>query len=95
MKVVEGWLDSCEPFVLVGPEGCGKSMVIKHVFRTKRNVSMATLHCNAQTTADDVIRKIVQTCSLFSAAEGRVYRPRDAERLVLYLKVKFPVPGCF
>jgi dynein heavy chain 2 len=72
-----------EPFILVGPEGCGKNMIIRHAFSSRRNIGIAIIHCNAQTTADDVIRKIAQTCSLFSSPEGRVYRPRDCERLVL------------
>ena len=68
-------------------------MAITHAFRQKRSVSMATINCNAQTTADDIINKISQTCSLFSAPEGRVYRPRDCERLVLYLKdINLPRP---
>lgn len=87
------WIADMEPFILVGPEGCGKSMIIKYAFRQKRNINVATLHCNAQTSAGDVINKIAQTCSLFSAAEGRVYRPRDCERLVLYLKdINLPRP---
>jgi dynein heavy chain 2, cytosolic len=87
------WIENFEPFILVGPEGCGKSMIINHAFRQRRNVGIATLHCNAQTTADDVISKIAQTCSLFSSPEGRVYRPRDCERLVLYLKdINLPKP---
>lgn len=37
--------------------------------------------------------KVAQTCSLFSAPDGRVYRPRDCERLVLYLKdINLPRP---
>lgn len=36
---------------------------------------------------------MAQTCSLFSAPDGRVYRPRDCERLVLYLKdINLPRP---
>jgi dynein heavy chain 2 len=93
MAMLGPWIDNCEPFILVGPEGCGKSMVIEHAFRQKRSVGLATINCNAQTTADDVINKISQTCSLFSAPEGRVYRPRDCERLVLYLKdINLPRP---
>lgn len=37
--------------------------------------------------------QVAQTCSLFSAPDGRVYRPRDCERLVLYLKdINLPRP---
>jgi dynein heavy chain 2 len=80
----------------VGPEGCGKSMIINHAFRQRRNVGIATINCNAQTTADDLINKIAQTCSLYSSPEGRVYRPRDCDRLVLYLKdINLPRPDMY
>ena len=59
-----------EPFILVGPEGCGKSMIINHTFRQRRNTAISTIHCNAQTTADDIINKVAQTCSLFSSPEA-------------------------
>jgi dynein heavy chain 2 len=96
LATLDGWITNMEPFILVGPEGCGKSMIINHAFKQRRNVGIATLHCNAQTTADDVISKIAQTCSLFSAADGRVYRPRDCERLVLYLKdINLPRPDMY
>lgn len=96
LATLESWIVNMEPFILVGPEGCGKSMIINHAFRRKKNIGIATLHCNAQTTSDDVISKIAQVCSLFSAPEGRVYRPRDCERLVLYLKdINLPRPDMY
>lgn len=96
LALMDSWITNMEPFILVGPEGCGKSMMINHAFKRKKNVSIATLHCNAQTTSDDVIKKVSQVCSLFSAPEGRVYRPRDCERLVLYLKdINLPRPDMY
>lgn len=96
LAAMDSWMNNMEPFLIVGPEGCGKSMIINHGFRTRRNVGIATINCNAQTTADDVISKIAQTCSLFSSPEGRVYRPRDCDRLVLYLKdINLPKPDIY
>jgi dynein heavy chain 2 len=96
LSVLNCWIDNMEPFILVGPEGCGKSMVINHAFKQRKNIGIATLNCNAQTIADDIINKIAQSCSLYSAPEGRVYRPRDCERLVLYLKdINLPHPDMY
>ena len=96
LKALDLWIEKMEPFILVGPEGCGKSMIINHAFRQRRNTAISTIHCNAQTTADDVINKVAQTCSLFSSPEGKVYRPRDSERLVLYLKdINLPRPDMY
>jgi dynein heavy chain 2, cytosolic len=96
LRTMESWVEHMEPFILVGPEGCGKSLMIHHIIRQHRNIGITTLHCNAQTSADDIIAKISQSCSLFSAPEGRVYRPRDCERLVLYLKdINLPRPDMY
>ena len=96
MDMIQPWIDGFHPFILVGPEGCGKNMIIRETFRKQRSTQVTTLHCNAQTTAEHVIMKIAQTCSLFSSPEGRVYRPRDCERLVLYLKdVNLPRPDMY
>ncbi|KAE9115561.1 Cytoplasmic dynein 2 heavy chain 1 [Phytophthora fragariae] len=93
LKLIEPWVDKMEPFILVGPEGSGKNMLIRQAFKNLKSVTVSVLHCNAQTTADHVIHKIAQCCSLFSTPSGRVYRPRDAERLVLYLKdINLPKP---
>lgn len=93
LKIIEPWVDKMEPFILVGPEGSGKNMLIRQAFRNLKSVNVTVLHCNAQTTADHIIHKIAQCCSLFSTTAGRVYRPRDCERLVLYLKdINLPKP---
>jgi len=96
MAQLKPWVQAAEPFILVGNEGCGKSLMIRHVFAQKRKIAVATLSCSAQTKAAHVIAKIGQCCSLFSAPDGRVYRPRDCERLVLYLKdLNLPKPDVY
>lgn len=96
LDMIQPWIEQFEPFILVGPEGCGKNMIIREAFRKQRSTQITTLHCNAQTTAEHVIMKIQQTCSLFSSPEGRVYRPRECERLVLYLKdINLPKPDMY
>lgn len=93
LQVLAPWVERMEPFILVGPEGSGKNMLIRQAFVGLKSVTVAVLHCNAQTTADHVIHKLAQCCALFSTPTGRVYRPRDAERLVLYLKdINLPKP---
>ncbi|GMH82520.1 hypothetical protein TrST_g11065 [Triparma strigata] len=96
LDMIQPWIEQFEPFILVGPEGCGKNMIIREAFRKQRSTQITVLHCNAQTTAEHVIMKIQQTCSLFSSPEGRVYRPRECERLVLYLKdINLPKPDMY
>ncbi|XP_058542508.1 cytoplasmic dynein 2 heavy chain 1 isoform X7 [Neofelis nebulosa] len=82
------WLssDTKQPFILVGPEGCGKGMLLRHAFSQLRSTQIATVHCSAQTTPRHLLQKLSQTCLVISTNTGRVYRPKDCERLVLYLK---------
>jgi dynein heavy chain 2 len=86
-------LRSGEPMILVGPEGCGKSMLLRALFASLKSTAVATLHCSSQTTATHVIQKLNQACSIQSSTSGRVYRPKDTERLILHLKdVNLPKP---
>lgn len=95
-SLIMPWLKSGRPFVLVGPEGCGKAMVLEDCFARLRSTSVATLACSAQTTAANVIQKLAQCCGLPQSTGGiahRVLRPRDTERLVVYLKdINLPKP---
>ncbi|XP_077915202.1 cytoplasmic dynein 2 heavy chain 1 isoform X5 [Halichoerus grypus] len=82
------WLssDTKQPFILVGPEGCGKGMLLRYAFSQLRSTQIAAVHCSAQTTSQHLLQKLSQTCMVISTNTGRVYRPKDCERLVLYLK---------
>lgn len=54
---------------------------------------MAVVHCSAQAAPSHVLQKLGQTCMVISTNTGRVYRPKDCERLVLYLKdLNLPKP---
>ncbi|XP_064157010.1 dynein cytoplasmic 2 heavy chain 1 isoform X2 [Anguilla rostrata] len=89
------WLctDYRQPFLLVGPEGCGKGMLLRYAFSQLRSTQVATVHCSAQTSSRHVLQKLSQTCLVISSNTGRVYRPKDCERLVLYLKdINLPKP---
>ncbi|KAG7470921.1 hypothetical protein MATL_G00119020 [Megalops atlanticus] len=82
-----------QPFLLVGPEGCGKGMLLRYAFSQLRSTQVATVHCSAQTSSRHVLQKLTQTCLVISSNTGRVYRPKDCERLVLYLKdINLPKP---
>lgn len=75
-----------ESFILVGPEGCGKLNLVNMCLRETKGTAVARVFCNAQTMPSDVCQKLQQMCMVTNSNMGRVYRPRDAERLVLYLK---------
>jgi dynein heavy chain 2 len=83
---IEPWLRRGEPLVVVGPEGCGKSMAVRFALRKMKGVSVATVHCNAQTSAAHVIQKLKDACAVFTTSAGRALRPKEGEALVLFLK---------
>jgi len=93
MDLFKGWLEAGDPFILVGPEGCGKSLMLRNAFKKLRSVQVASLHCNAQTTAVNVLQKLLQVCAQSTSGQGRVLRPRESQRLILYLKdINLPTP---
>ena len=95
LDVFRPWLTSknVQPFLLVGPEGCGKELLLRYGFEQLRSAQVSIIHCNAQTSAMHVIQKLTQVCMVISTNTGRVYRPRDSEKLILYLKdINLPKP---
>ena len=87
------WMERMEPFILVGPEGCGKHMLLSKLFAQQRSCQVAVVHCSAQTLAAHVIHKLASVCQMSQTQTGRVYRPKDAARVVLYLKdINLPKP---
>ncbi|KAI4889837.1 hypothetical protein NFI96_027314, partial [Prochilodus magdalenae] len=95
LHIFSHWLRSghTQPFLLVGPEGCGKGMLLRYAFSRLRSTQVAVLHCSSQTSSLQVLQKLSQTCVCLSSSTGRVYRPKDSETLVLYLKdINLPKP---
>lgn len=97
MDHVLPWLQAGnrQPFLVVGPDGCGKSMLLKECFAKIRSTQVAMIHCNAQTSPVHLVQKLQQACMTISggASGGRTLRPRDCENLVLYLKdINLPKP---
>ncbi|KAJ3146349.1 Cytoplasmic dynein 2 heavy chain 1 [Geranomyces michiganensis] len=93
VDILTPWIDGGHPFMLVGPEGAGKHMVLQHCFSKLKSTSIATIHCSAQTRSSHVLQRLKQTCTGAQTAAGRVMRPRDAEKLILYLKdINLPKP---
>jgi dynein heavy chain 2 len=98
MDLFRTWLLEEQPFIVSGPEGCGKNLLIRHAIRRMQSESdvaltVAVLHCNAQTSSKDVLQKLRQFCSVSTGANGRVYKPKEGRRIVLYMKdINLPTP---
>ncbi|KAK4472017.1 hypothetical protein MN116_005393, partial [Schistosoma mekongi] len=97
------WLDnsrSRQSFLLVGPEGCGKTLLLDYCFATlSKSVHVVTVQCSAQTTPNQIIHKLMQYCicvistTIKQSNSGRVLRPKEGDHLILYLRnLNLPKP---
>mmetsp|Transcript_23934 Transcript_23934/g.36633 ORF Transcript_23934/g.36633 Transcript_23934/m.36633 type:complete len:104 (+) Transcript_23934:6688-6999(+) len=58
MSMIKPWLDKGDSFIVVGPEGCGKNLMIRNMIKQMKSTQIAIIHCNAQTSAFHVIQKL-------------------------------------
>ncbi|XP_054724974.1 LOW QUALITY PROTEIN: cytoplasmic dynein 2 heavy chain 1-like [Uloborus diversus] len=88
MDSLAPWLSDlqAQPFLLVGPDGCGKSTILRSCLRRLGSIGFSTVSCNAQTGPQHVLQKLGSQCAVIGAQGGRILRPREHERLLLYLK---------
>ena len=94
--MIKPWLDQGDSFIIVGPEGCGKNLMIRNTIKQMKSTQVAIIHCNAQTSAFHVIQKLNQMCAQSTTSQGRVYRPKECQKLILYLKdINLPKPDMY
>jgi dynein heavy chain 2 len=56
-------------------------------------INLTTIHCNSQTKSIEVINKLYQICLKGNRGGGRILKPKDCSRQVLYLKdINLPKP---
>ncbi len=62
LNMFRPWLSGSnkQPFLIVGPEGCGKELLLRYSFEQLRSVQVAVIYCSAQTNATHVIQKLTQ-----------------------------------
>ena len=93
IQMFKSWLEQGDPFIIVGPEGSGKNLMLRTAFKQLKSTQVATLHCNAQTTASHVLQKLMHICVQSTSTSGKVLRPKESSRLILYLKdINLPTP---
>ncbi|KAJ3088912.1 Cytoplasmic dynein 2 heavy chain 1 [Quaeritorhiza haematococci] len=93
VDIILPWLSNGQSFLLVGPEGAGKNMILRHCFSQVRSLAVATINCSAQTRSSHILQRLEQACMAVSTNTGRVLRPKETEKLVLYLKdINLPKP---
>ena len=84
--ILKDWFSSNRPFIVVGPEGVGKFTALRYCFSKLKSADIGTIYCSSESLSQHVINKLYQFCILTSNNNGRVLRPRRAEKLILFLK---------
>ncbi|XP_061401208.1 cytoplasmic dynein 2 heavy chain 1, partial [Musca vetustissima] len=73
------------PFLIVGPPGSAKTLLIEHAVDDMSGYDLVIINCSTQLTPSYIIHSIKQNCLAVSGVRGREYRPKQT-RLVIYLK---------
>jgi len=90
--IVSAWFSQNEPFVIVGPEGSGKTLLINYLL-SQNKCSLAVINSTSQSNSKTIIQKLYQLCTTSNSSKGKVLRPKDAGKLVLLVKnVNLPKP---
>ncbi|KAI8896032.1 dynein heavy chain and region D6 of dynein motor-domain-containing protein [Globomyces pollinis-pini] len=93
IDIIMPWLKNNYPFLIIGPEGAGKFTTLRHCFSKLKSTNVAVVHCSSQTKSSQVLQRLYQSCVASTTTNGRVLRPKDADKLILYLKdINLPSP---
>lgn len=89
IDIVTSWLRANENVIIVGKEGCGKSLLLEasiQEIEKHEKCRIITMHCNRETRADQLIQKLFQTCQRVTSASGKMLKPLNCNRQIFVLK---------
>lgn len=75
----------CSPFLICGPNGNGKSLLINSIVSEFTGYQLVTVKCSAQISANQVLYILKQNCLVVSGIRGKEYKPKQS-RLILFMK---------
>jgi dynein heavy chain 2 len=81
------------PLLLMGSEGAGKIQIVSAAAKQLRSTSALVVHCNTQTTSEQVLHCLSAGCVTVTSPKGLVLRPKLFDRLVVVIKnIQLPLP---
>jgi dynein heavy chain 2, cytosolic len=92
------WVLTSQPFLIVGAEGCGKETLVRAAFDQiqDQSVKIVKIYCSSQLNAEQVISTLNENCIKVSVALGRLLKPKDSSRLVIFFKdLNLPKPDMY
>uniref|UniRef100_A0A1B0CJW6 Cytoplasmic dynein 2 heavy chain 1 n=1 Tax=Lutzomyia longipalpis TaxID=7200 RepID=A0A1B0CJW6_LUTLO len=93
MEILRNFLkgESKAPFLIVGPAGCGKTLLLETTVAEFSGYQLVTINCSAQLTVSYVIYVLKQHFLVISGIRGREYKPKY-NRIVIYFRNIHLVP---
>lgn len=87
LDIIRPWLSEGTEthFLLIGPHGSAKSLILDYIVKEQHNMDIATIYCSSSIVPQYVLYKLSEYCMIVNSNRGRVYRPKKS-RLVLYFK---------
>jgi dynein heavy chain 2 len=86
---VTTWLKNNENIIIVGKEGCGKSILLEasiNELEKTEKCKLVTLHCNRETKSSQLIKKLYQSCQKVTTANGKTLKPSNCSKQIFILK---------
>lgn len=87
--ILETWLRSNQHAIIVGKEGCGKSVLLEasiQELEKHEKCRIVTIHCNRETKSQQLIDKLFQTCQKVTSATGKMLKPQNCAKQIFVLK---------
>uniref|UniRef100_A0A1B0DN78 Dynein heavy chain, cytoplasmic n=1 Tax=Phlebotomus papatasi TaxID=29031 RepID=A0A1B0DN78_PHLPP len=93
MDVLRNFLkgDSRAPFLIVGPAGCGKTLLLETTVMEFPGYQLVTINCSAQLSVSYILYVLKQHFLVISGIRGREYKPKY-NRIVVYFRQLSSVP---
>ncbi|XP_060532310.1 cytoplasmic dynein 2 heavy chain 1 isoform X2 [Cylas formicarius] len=87
LSIIREWLDKTtnQHFLMLGPHGSAKRLMISHVIASYFDTEIVTIHCNAGLLTHHIIQKLLQHCLSLSTNKGKMLKPRRG-RLILHFR---------
>ncbi|EDW77285.2 uncharacterized protein Dwil_GK18215 [Drosophila willistoni] len=73
------------PFILLGPTGSGKTLLMEQAILEHSGYQLVTINCSTQLTPGYILHALRSHCVTVSGLRGREYRAKQS-RLVLFMK---------
>lgn len=72
--------------LIVGPSHSGKTRILQRILGNLSIRTCINISCTSVTNSQVIISKLKQNCLSIPSSNGRIMRPKNSDRLVLYIK---------